>query len=91
MAEGERILYPCYFNVAYSRAEGRRVPRSLGAKAPVLADLERALDKAGITYRVEEHHHPEHWIRREGRLVVEWKDSKESLIKKVAQKIVVKK
>ena len=91
MAEGERILYPCYFNVAYSRAEGRRVPRSLGAKAPVLADLERALDKAGITYRVEENHHPEHWIRREGRVVVEWKDSKESLIRKVAQRIGVKK
>ena len=90
MVQGERILYPCYFNAAYSRAEGRRVPRSLSAKAPVLADIERALDKLAITYRAEEHHHPEHWIRREGRVVVEWTQSKEALIKKVAQRLQVK-
>ena len=90
MVQGERILYHCYFNVAYSRAEGRRVPRSLSAKAPALADVERALDKLGVKYRAEEHHHPEHWIRREGRVVVEWTESKEVLVKKVAQRLGVK-
>jgi signal recognition particle subunit SRP19 len=91
MIQGERILYPCYFNVAYSRAEGRRVPRSLGVKAPALADLERVLTKLGIAYRAEENHHPEHWIRREGRVVVTWPESKELLIKKVAQRLGAKK
>jgi len=91
MAAGECILYPCYFNAAYSRAEGRRVPRSLGVKAPVLTDLERALKKAGILFRVEEHHHPAHWTRREGRVVAEWKDKKGMLIKKVAQKMEARK
>lgn len=90
MVQGERILYPCYFNAAYTRAEGRRVPRNLGAKAPALTDLERAVKRLGLPHRVEEHHHPEHWIRREGRLIVEWKDSKELLIRKVAQKLEVK-
>ncbi|MDD1704692.1 MAG: signal recognition particle subunit SRP19/SEC65 family protein [Methanoregula sp.] len=87
MAHGERILYPCYFNAAYTRAEGRRVPRRLSAKAPVLAEIERALDKLGLKYRADEHHHPGHWIRREGRVVVEWTESKEVLMKRVAQKI----
>ena len=91
MAAGECILYPCYFNAAYSRAEGRRVPRSLGVKAPVLTDLERALKKAGIAFRVEDHHHPAHWTRREGRVVAEWKDKKGTLIKKVAQKMEARK
>jgi len=90
MAEGECILYPCYFNAAYTRAEGRRVPRSLGSKGPVLNDLERALDKEGITYRVEEHHHPAHWARREGRLVADWNESKAKLLKKVAQKLIAR-
>jgi len=90
-ATDECILYPCYFNVAYSRAEGRRVPRSLGVKGPVLTDLERALKKSGFTYRVEDHHHPAHWTRREGRIVVDWKESKGALIKKVAQKLEVRK
>jgi signal recognition particle subunit SRP19 len=91
MAEGECILYPCYFNAGYSRCEGRRVPRSLSAKAPVLTDLERALKRAGVKYRVEDHPHPAHWTRREGRIVAEWQDGKEALIRKVAQKLEVRK
>ena len=90
MAEGECILYPCYFNAAYTRAEGRKVPRSLSTKGPVLTDLERALSKAGVAFRVEEHHHPAHWARREGRVVAEWNGSKSGLMKKVAQKLEVR-
>lgn len=87
MAEGECILYPCYFNAGYTRGEGRRVPRSLAAKGPVLTDIERSLRKMGVKFRVEEHHHSAHWERHEGRVVVEWTDKKEMLIKKVAQKM----
>jgi signal recognition particle subunit SRP19 len=87
MAQGECILYPCYFNAGYSRVEGRRVSRNLASKAPVLVDLERALKRLGVKYRVEEHHHPAHWARKEGRVVAEWIGGKETLIKKVAQKL----
>ena len=91
MEKGECILYPCYFNAAYSRAEGRKVPRSLGAKGPVLTDIERALDKAGVTYRVEEHSHPAHWARREGRVVAAWGKKKAELMRLVAGKLHVRK
>jgi signal recognition particle subunit SRP19 len=90
-AQGECILYPCYFNAAYSRVEGRRVRKSMGVKAPVITDLERALKKAGVAFRVEDHHHPAHWARKEGRIVAEWTEGKEALIKKVAQKMEVRK
>jgi signal recognition particle subunit SRP19 len=50
-------------------------------------DIERSLRSMGVTYRVEEHHHPAHWQRHEGRIVVEWTEKKEALIKKVAQKM----
>jgi signal recognition particle subunit SRP19 len=66
------------------------VPLSRGVKAPVINDLERALKRAGVTFRIEDHHHPAHWIRREGRIVAEWKEKKEALIKKVAQRLEVK-
>jgi signal recognition particle subunit SRP19 len=88
--KGECILYPCYFNASLSRSEGRRVPRTLGAKGPVINDIERALKRANVKYRVEDHHHPAYWIRREGRIIAEWYEKKESLIKKVAQKLEVK-
>ena len=90
MVEGECILYPCYFNAGYSRREGRRVSRGLAAKAPVLTDIERSLRRIGVKYRVEEHHHPAHWARHEGRIVAEWSENKEALIKKVAQKLDVR-
>jgi len=88
--KGECILYPCYFNASLSRSEGRRVPRTLGAKGLVINDIERALKRANVNYRVEEHHHPAYWIRREGRIIAEWHEKKESLIRKVAQKLEVK-
>jgi signal recognition particle subunit SRP19 len=87
MAEGECILYPCYFNAALSRHAGRRVPRGLGTKTPALTDIERALKRAGVKFRVEEHSHPSHWARREGRIVAEWKDHKGALIRKVASQL----
>ena len=64
--------------------------RNRGAKAPVIGDLERALKRANVTFRIEEHHHPAHWMRREGRIVAEWHEGKEALIKKVAQRLEVK-
>jgi signal recognition particle subunit SRP19 len=90
MVEGECILYPCYFNASYTRRQGRRVPLSRCAKAPVISDLERAFKRAGVTFRIEDHHHPAHWIRREGRIVAEWKQGKEALIKKITQRLEVK-
>jgi len=71
--------------------EGRRVRKSLAVKAPVITDLERAMKRAGVKYRVEEHHHPGHWARREGRIVAEWTEGKETLIRKVAQKLEARK
>lgn len=91
MEKGECILYPCYFNAGYSRAEGRRVPLNLGSKGPVLTDIERALKKTGVSYRIEERSHPAHWNRREGRIVAVWSERKELLIKKVALKLEVRK
>ena len=58
MAQGECILYPCYFNTAYTRRQGRRVSQNRGLKAPVISDIERALKRIGVTCRIEDHHHP---------------------------------
>ena len=87
---GERILYPCYFDATLDRASGRRVPRPLAAKGPTLQDLERALRREHLSFRAEEKHHPAHWARREGRLIVAWKGSKEELLKRVAKALDVK-
>ena len=90
MEKSECILYPCYFNASLTREEGRRVPRTLGAKGPVAGDIEHALKRLGIACEIEERHHPAHWARHEGRVLATWTGKKEALIKKVARNLVVK-
>ncbi len=80
----ERILYPCYFDAALQRSEGRRVPRSMAVKNPTLADIEGALKQLKVSWHAEEKHHPAHWAEHGGRVVASWDQSKEVLIRKVA-------
>jgi len=82
--ENERVLYPCYFNAALERRQCRRVPLGLARTGVTMQDLELALKKAGLMYRVETASHPAHWHRREGRAVVAWSESKEALLRRVA-------
>ncbi|MCQ8894630.1 MAG: signal recognition particle subunit SRP19/SEC65 family protein [Methanolinea sp.] len=82
--KGERILYPCYFNSALKRGEGRRVPLSRAVRDPTLADLERAAKGSGLSFRPEQKHYPSRWWLREGRIVVQWDESKEKLLKKIS-------
>lgn len=88
--KGERILYPCYFDATLDRSSGRRVPATLALKGPTLQDLERALKRERLPFRTEEKHHPSHWPKREGRLIVAWAGSKEELLRRVAKGLDVK-
>jgi len=82
--KGDRILYPCYFNAALKRNEGRRVAISSAVRDPTIADLERAVKRTGLRFRIEQKHYPSRWWVKEGRILVEWTESKEKLVKKVA-------
>lgn len=85
--ENERILYPCYFRRGLTRRQGRRIHRAMALEHPKKADISDAVRRMGLEMRVEESHHPGHWMEREGRIVVEWPGSKEELIRAVARKM----
>ncbi len=89
--EKDRVLYPCYFNAALDRRQGRRVPLGLAQKGVTMQDLERALKRVGVRYRIEAGSHPAHWYRRDGRAVVAWNESKEALLRRVAAALEPKK
>ncbi len=83
--QSERVLYPCYFNRSLKRREGRRVPRKMAVEHPAVRDIEQVLSSLRLEYRIEQAHHPAHWIEREGRILVEGTGmNKQELIKKVA-------
>lgn len=84
----ERTLYPCYFDSALTRREGRRVSQDLARETPKTRAIHKAAKKSGLSARIEENaHHPAFWWKQEGRVIVEWKGTKEELMKKIAQKL----
>ena len=85
------VLYPCYFNAELMRSQGRKVPLSKAVKNPTLIEIEHALKKNGVKFRVEQKHHPGHWAKREGRIIAEWDMPKRELLKRVIAKMEVKK
>lgn len=89
--KGACILYPCYFNASLERQQGRKVPLSKAIKNPTLVDLENSLKKNGFKFIAEQKHHPSHWARREGRIVVTWEKSKQELLKRVCAKLEARK
>lgn len=84
-----RILYPCYFDAALTRAQGRRVAKSLAGQQPNAAQLSRAAKAAGISVIDEESKapHPAQWFAGTGRIRVEFEGSKEELLKIIAAKL----
>ena len=89
--KGECILYPSYFNSILRRDQGRKVPLSRAVKNPGITDLEKAAKKLGLKYRIEHKHHPAHWNRHEGRLVVVYTSGKGKLLTRIAGAMEAKK
>ena len=84
----ERTLYPCYFDRALTRSQGRRVPQEMARETPKTKAIHKAAKQAGLSARIEEGaSHPAYWGKQEGRVIVGWKGTKEELIRKIAQKI----
>jgi len=83
----ERVIYPCYFNAALTRKEGRRVAKDKAVAKPTSATIATAARKAGFKPIEEAKHCPSSCYAREGRILVEFAGSKEELLAKIAEKL----
>lgn len=90
MPKGDRpiVLYPAYFDIHRTRAEGRRVAKKLALESPTVEDIERAAKGLGLEPKVEagKAFSRAHW-RREGRVLVRADYYKTSVLRKVAEKM----
>ncbi len=81
------IIYPAYFNVHYSRREGRRVPKSLAFEAK-LDTIVKAAKALGYEFEVEEDkRYPRFWWKEKGRIIIETDEPKNEVIRKIARKV----
>ncbi|UCF08971.1 MAG: signal recognition particle subunit SRP19/SEC65 family protein [Thermoplasmata archaeon] len=80
------VIYPEYFISKYSRAEGRKVPKSLAKPAPTVEDIEKAAKSLGLNPVVEkDKSYPRFWHKKRGRVLVERKMPKTELLKAIGK------
>lgn len=49
----ENVLYPAYFDAAFTRAEGRRVPEDLAVLEPTVEEIAQAVQQVGYDAVIE--------------------------------------
>ncbi len=86
--KGKIRIWPAYFDIRYSRSEGRRVPRDRAIRDPKLDDLEKVLNKLGLNpiIQPEKRYSRQPW-KRSGVVLVDKKGSKTEIIKNIAKSL----
>jgi len=83
------IIWPVYFDCNKSREEGRRVPKSQAVISPKIVEIKEAADKLGLQNEMNvDAHFPKAPWAKSGMLLVEKKEAKEAIIKKLAKQLV---
>lgn len=80
------IVYPIYFDKLVSRSIGRRIPKKYCKEKPSIADISKAAKAAGLnpTIEKEKAHPSRHW-KKEGRIIIAKKGSKQELLYQISR------
>jgi signal recognition particle subunit SRP19 len=82
------IIYPLYFDAQISRRNGRRVIKRYAIEKPAIQDIFTAARSLGLNPELDKDAaHPFRQWKREGRIVIDKKDSKQTLIRQIAKSI----
>jgi len=83
------IIWPIYFDSTKTRNEGRRVHKSLAVPSPRTSEIKDAVDRLRLSCELgADVAHPKNSWLKTGMVLVKKKESKEKLIKKIANQIV---
>ena len=87
--QDKAIIWPAYFDQAKTRKKGRRVPKSLAVQSPRIAEIAEAAEKLGLKHEVaaDSGYPKTPWVKT-GMIMVEKKESKEQIIKKIAKQLL---
>ncbi len=86
--KGKIRIWPAYFDIRYSRSEGRRVSRDRAIRDPKLDDLEKVSNKLGLNpiIQPDKRYSRKPW-KRSGVVLVDKKGSKTEIIKNIAKSL----
>ena len=82
------VIWPVYFDSTKSRSEGRRVPKNLAIPEPDVKTVQKAVEHVALEAEViPDIKHPRMSWRKSGALIVSKKDSKNRIIKNIAEEL----
>jgi len=87
--QDKAIIWPAYFDLARTRREGRRVPKSLAVQSPKIVEIKEAVEKLGLRHEIamESGYPKTPWVKT-GMMMVEKQGSKEQTIRKIAKQLL---
>lgn len=85
---GKYRIWPAYFNIRYSRSEGRRVPKQKAVRDPSAQEIEKAAAELGLRPLLEPGAaYPKRpWVKT-GVILVDKRESKEEIIDKISEEL----
>ena len=87
--QDKAIIWPAYFDQAKTRKKGRRVSKSLAVQSPKIVEIKIAVEKLGLKHEfAPEAGYPKTPWLKTGMIMVEKKDSKEQVIRKIAKQLL---
>jgi signal recognition particle subunit SRP19 len=86
--EDKFVIWPVYFDKSLSKLEGRKVPKKNAVEKPSIDDIAKAAKSLGLNPILEKNvaHPSRHW-KKEGRVLIDKKDSKSNLLKQIANRL----
>jgi signal recognition particle subunit SRP19 len=85
-ADDKFIIYPIYFDKLATKNDGRRISLKRCIEKPTVTDLSKAAKAAGLNPSVEnEKAHPSRHWKKEGRILVDKKGSKQELLHQISK------
>lgn len=86
--EDKYVIWPIYFDKSVSRSEGRKISKKQAADNPSLEDISKAAKSLGLKPIAEKNAgFPSRFWKKEGRILVDKKEPKSKILKKIASKL----
>jgi len=86
--EDKYVVWPIYFDKSASRLAGRKVYKKQAVEKPNVEAISKAAKSLGLNPVLEKNcaHPSRHW-KKEGRVLIDKKDSKSKLLTKIANRL----
>ena len=82
------VIWPVYFDKSVSKLEGRKISKKNAVEKPSIEDIVKAAKSLGLNPVLEKDvAHPSRYWKKEGRVLIDKKDSKTKLLNKIANRL----